>query len=140
MRHFFHYLLAAMLGAWLSPALADTLYKCVQADGKVAFSSLPCQGQARQAGQLDVPAPEADAVSAARLARERDKLRAAEQRFRKRNPTGNVDSSAPASRIANVPTQRTPAAKAAAEQAEAARLNAARIGNCGTPRPAANCL
>lgn len=139
MRHYFHYLLAAMLGAWLSPALADTIYKCVQADGKVAFSSLPCQGQARQARQLAVPAPEADAVSAARLARERDKLRAAERRFRKRNANDD-DTGAAASRIANVPTQRTPAARAAAEQAEAARLNAARIGNCGTPRPAANCL
>jgi hypothetical protein len=138
MTAFLHCCLATTLAAWLPLAWADTIYKCAQADGRIGFSSQPCQGQAQQVKQLTVPAPEPDHVSAARLARERVKLRAAELRFRMRQ--GNRDSGAGASvHVAKIPQAR-PADKARAERDEAARLNAARIGNCSMRRPEANCL
>jgi hypothetical protein len=137
--------LAAALAAAAPCALADTIYKCVDAGGKVAFSSLPCAGQAKQAKQLSVPAPEADDVSAARLNQERERLRMADRYFRMRQGMREADyAGASQTRIANVPTPKAAqAAKqsaAAAERAEAARLNAARIGNCSMRRPEANCL
>jgi hypothetical protein len=138
--------LAAALAAAAPCALADTIYKCVEAGGKVAFSSLPCAGQATQAKQLSVPAPEADEVSAARLYQERARLRMADHHFRMRQGMRDADyaSARSQTRIANVPAPKAAQAgkqnAAAAERAEAARLNAARIGNCSMRRPEANCL
>lgn len=127
---------------------ADTIYKCVQADGMVAFSSLPCAGKARETRQLAVPAPEADDVSAARLAKERARLAAAERQFRQRQQSrdaGGGWSGGGGIAIANTSNLRTskaaaPPSKQESDRKEAARLNAARIGNCSMPRKEANCL
>jgi hypothetical protein len=134
--------IAAVLAA--PCARADTIYKCVQADGKVAFSSLPCAGKAKQARQLSVPPPEADEVSVARLRQERDRLFESERKFRFRQLERDSGYASARSRttIANapVPNAAKQANQQSAERAEAARLNAARIGNCSMRRPEANCL
>ena len=41
-------------------ALADSMYKCVGAEGKIAYSTQPCEGKARMARQFSVPPPEQD--------------------------------------------------------------------------------
>ena len=137
--------LAAAIAALTGSARADTIYKCVQADGKVAFSSLPCAGQSREARQLAVPPPEADNVSAARLTKERARLAAAERQFRQRHQSRDASGGWGSSSIANISNVRTskttaPLSKQESERREAARLNAARIGNCSMPRKEANCL
>lgn len=137
--------LTAAMAALGPSAHADTIYKCVQPDGKVAFSSLPCAGKSREARQLAVPPPEADDVSAARLQQERARLAAAERRFRQRHRSGDASSGwggSPIANIGNVRPSKTvaPDSKQESDRREAARLNAARIGNCSMPRKEANCL
>lgn len=137
--------LAAALAATASGALADTIYKCVQSDGKVAFSSLPCAGKAKQARQLTVPPPEADDVSAARLKQERAQLAVADKQFRQRHAMRGRGGDRGANAVADMsnvgPSKaEVQRSKAKSDQAEAARLNAARIGNCSMPRKEANCL
>lgn len=140
--------LAVVLATLIQGARADTIYKCVQADGKVAFSSLPCAGKAKEARQLSVPPPEADDVSAARLQQERAKLAAADRQFRQRQgarDAGYRSGSGGGTSIANIANVRASkrveqTSKKELERQEAARLNKARIGNCSMPRPEANCL
>jgi hypothetical protein len=129
--------------AVLAPgALPDTIYKCTQADGATAFSNRPCEGKARETKQLAVPAPEPDDVSAARLELEREKLAAADKKFRQRQgarDAGYARSGAGVSMV-NVPSKSSKLSQKEADRQEAARLNKARIGNCSMPRPEANCL
>lgn len=137
--------LTASLAALTASARADTIYKCVQADGKIAFSSLPCAGKSREARQLAVPPPEADDVSAARLTQERARLAAAERQFRQRHRWREGGGGGGGGSIANIGNVRqskavAPASKQESDRREAARLNAARIGNCSMPRKEANCL
>lgn len=137
---------AAGLTAVVPCTLADTMYKCVDANGKVAYSSMPCDGKAREARQFAVPPPEAEQDSSARLKAERNKLRVSEWQFRQRQAQRNAGYSYGGAGvgIANVPSARAQRQaqqdKAQSERAEAARLNAARIGNCSMRRPEANCL
>lgn len=138
--------LAAALAVQGSCALAETMYKCVSSNGKVAYSSLPCDGQAREAKQFAVPPPESDEDSRERVTRERNKLRIADMQFRQRQAERNAGYSG-AGGYSTRPTRGTASEqrraqrdKNLAERAEAARLNAARIGNCTMRRPEANCL
>jgi hypothetical protein len=146
MKLHFNLAMAAVLAASAPCALADTIYKCVQENGTVAFSSLPCAGQAKQARQLTVPAPEADDVSAARLKQESARLRTAEKYFQKRQAKRDAEYANMRPQY-SIPQANVPASKAAAqpdkqnaERAEAKKLNAARNGNCSMRRPEANCL
>ncbi len=135
-------LIAVPLAALAPLALPDTIYKCVLSDGKTAFSSLPCEGKTRQTKQLAVPDPEPDDVSAARLKREREKLAAADKKFRQRQGARDAGYArgGPGFSMADVPSKSSKASQKDAERQEAARLNKARIGNCSMPRPEANCL
>lgn len=82
---------SALLLALHAPgARADTMYKCVDAKGKIAYSNLPCPSQAKLAREFDVPAPEAEQDSAARLGAERARLRTEEAAFSKRHARRNA--------------------------------------------------
>jgi hypothetical protein len=138
--------LLAVLAAAAPCAPADTIYKCVQENGKVAFSSQPCARAEKEARQLTVPAPEADDVSAARLKQESARLRSADKYFQKRQARRDAEYANQRPRY-NIPQVNVPPSKAAAQAgkqdsqgAEAKRLNAARIGNCSMRRPEASCL
>ncbi|MES2018628.1 MAG: DUF4124 domain-containing protein [Pseudomonadota bacterium] len=72
---FFAALLLAM------PALADTMYKCVDAQGKIAFADTPCPGSTKAATQYALAPPESREQSAARAAAEQQRLRAADAAF-----------------------------------------------------------
>jgi hypothetical protein len=74
---------AALLLA--TPALANTMYKCVDAQGKVSFSDTPCPGAMKAAKQFEIAAPESNEESAARRAAEKQRLRAADEAFRVRH-------------------------------------------------------
>jgi hypothetical protein len=133
--------IVAMLVVLPQLARADTIYKCVQAGGQISFSSRPCDAKATLARELAVPPPEADEVSAVRLAQERARLRLADKQFARRQAARNdAWASGGGSQIANVPKTVSKAARQESERQEAARLNAARIGNCSMRRPEANCL
>lgn len=128
--------LAVVLATFAGSALGDTIYKCLQADGRIAFSSLPCAGSAKETRQLAVPPPEADDVSAARRQQERARLAAAERQFsqRQRVREAGYGRGTGATAIANSYNvrQSTDAARSAQkelEQREAAGLNKARKGN-----------
>jgi type IV secretory pathway VirB10-like protein len=135
-----------MLAAHAPCALADTIYKCLGAGGKVAFSSLPCDGAAKETGQLAVPPPEPADASAARLKRERERLRTADQQFQRRRADRDADDddarrrASYAQRSSASKKQQDERNKVHMQQQEAARLNAARIGNCTTRRLEAGCL
>lgn len=77
--------LSLLLAGQAPPAQADTMYKCVGANGKVAYSDMPCPGQAKAAREFDVPAPETEEESRERLAMEKERLRAADAAFRQRH-------------------------------------------------------
>ena len=49
-------------------AHADTMYKCVDARGKIAYSDLPCPRETKMAGEFAAPAPEKENDGAARRA------------------------------------------------------------------------
>lgn len=76
---------ALLLAAAAAPALAQTMYKCVGAGGKVAYSDLPCPAQAKVAREFAVPPPETQEQSAARLAQEKARLRRSDAEFRERH-------------------------------------------------------
>jgi hypothetical protein len=137
--------IAAVLAAQAPCALADTMYKCVASNGKVAYSSLPCEGQAREARQFEVPAPESDEDSRARLKLESARLRVADQQFRRRQAASDAEYAhqarlAPRVRRTGTLRQQTQQIREEAERARAARDNAARIGNCTRRRLEAGCL
>ncbi|WP_426208629.1 DUF4124 domain-containing protein [Massilia sp. TWP1-3-3] len=154
--------LATLLAVQAPDTLADTMYKCVEASGNTAYSSRPCTGQAREAKQFAVPAPETEQASSARLTRERAQLRVADKQFRQRLAERNAREGGartygahPVANTARGGQRQGGQAKPvqgkqsqdqlakdtlAKERAEAARLNAARIGNCSMRRLEANCL
>ena len=53
-----------LLGACAGQARADTMYKCVDGSGKVAYTSMPCHGKVSQAKAFSVAAPLDDAALA----------------------------------------------------------------------------
>jgi hypothetical protein len=84
-------LAAALLLAGHAPgAHADTMYKCVDAKGKIAYSNLPCPGLAKAAREFEVAAPESAEDSAARLGAERARLRKEEAAFKLRHARRNA--------------------------------------------------
>lgn len=85
MRPFLFFAAALLLAGQAHGARADTMYKCVDGKGKIAYSDLPCPGQAKVAREFDVPAPEAPEESAARLGAERARLRQEDAAFRMRH-------------------------------------------------------
>ncbi len=136
--------LLVLLAALAPCAQADTIYKCVGADGKVGFSSRPCEGSAKEARRLAVPAPEPDDVSAERLKREREQLRLADKHFKRRQAERNAEYAWQGPRFAiaggKSRAQKAKVDKETSERETAARQNAARMGNCTTRRPEAGCL
>jgi hypothetical protein len=81
-------LFLTLLGASAAPVRADTMYKCVDGAGKVAYTSTPCQGKS-QAKAFSVATPlDDEALAQAEEKRLRDlrkvkdgiALRAAERR------------------------------------------------------------
>lgn len=144
--HYFSTIAVAALLAGAAPqARSDTMYKCIAANGKVAYASQPCGGQAREARQFAVPPPESLEAASARLKGESERLRAADKQFRQRQADSNAElqrasRNAPRARSAASQQREAQQSKQAAERAHAAKLNAARIGNCTTRRPEANCL
>ena len=142
MKHLLAITVAAVLAAQAPWAVAETMYKCVAANGKVAYSSVPCEGQAREAKQFAVPPPEPEAAAIARHQRERIRLRVADAQFRQRQGARDAGYArqAPRARSAASLKQQAQQDLQAAERAQAAKLNAARIGNCTTRRLEANCL
>lgn len=85
MRPFLLFSFSLLSAASASPARADTMYKCVGANGKIAYADMPCPPQARAAAEFAVPAPETQEQSEARLAREKERLRRANAQFRARH-------------------------------------------------------
>lgn len=85
MRPFLLFSFSLLSAASASPARADTMYKCVGANGKIAYADMPCPPQARAAAEFAVPAPETQEQSEARLAREKERLRRADAEFRARH-------------------------------------------------------
>lgn len=81
---------ALLLAGHAPGAHADTLYKCVDAKGIIAYSNLPCPGLARAARQFEVAAPESADESAARLDAERARLRKEEAAFKVRHARRNA--------------------------------------------------
>ncbi|UUZ46876.1 DUF4124 domain-containing protein [Massilia sp. B-10] len=76
--------LILLLAVSAPPVMADTMYKCVGADGKISFSTVPCQGDSKTAREMVVRPPEPDAArdqrreaESARLARGKCRLPAA---------------------------------------------------------------
>jgi hypothetical protein len=99
--------IAALLAALPTCALADTIYKCVHAGGQISFSSQPCDGKTIQTSQLSVPPPEADDVSAARLAKESARLRLADKHFAARQAARDAAlGRRVGSQIANLPLRK----------------------------------
>lgn len=144
--HFFAVIAVAAVLALAAPQLrADTMYKCVGSNGKIAYSSQPCEGQAREARQFSVPAPESDEDSRERLKLESARLRLADLEFRRRQAASDAEYARrprAAGRIHTVASARAQAQKnrEAAERAHTARVNASRIGNCSARRLEAGCL
>ena len=67
--------LSILIGlAWLAPltglAATEPIYKCIDANLRVAYTDVPC----KNGEQLDIHAGEADPAAIARLQRERDRL------------------------------------------------------------------
>ena len=67
--------LSVLIGlAWLAPlsglAATEPIYKCIDANLRVAYTDVPC----KNGEQLDIRAGEADPAAMARLQRERDRL------------------------------------------------------------------
>jgi hypothetical protein len=75
----------SLLAAAAAPAQAQTMYKCVGANSKIVYSDMPCPNQAKVAKEFDVPPPETQEQSQARLAKEKERLRRADAEFRERH-------------------------------------------------------
>jgi hypothetical protein len=80
-----HYLLLSFALLLTAPAQAQTMYKCVGANGKIVYSDLPCPHQAKMAKEFDVPAPETQEQSEARLAKDKERRRRADLDFQERH-------------------------------------------------------
>lgn len=79
-------LLAAALLVLPAPwAQAGSMYKCADAKGRIAFSDTPCPGDMQVKAQYEVADPETPEQSAARLAADSQRLRAADRAFRARH-------------------------------------------------------
>jgi hypothetical protein len=77
---------AALLLAGHSPhAFANTMSKCVDANGKISYSDQPCPGEAKLAREFTIAAPEQNADRDALKLVEKARLRAAESAFRERH-------------------------------------------------------
>ena len=90
MRPFLLFVAALLLAGQAPGARAGTMYKCVDAKGKIAYSDLPCTGQAKAAREFNIPAPESAAESEARLDAERARLRNEEAAFKVRHARRNA--------------------------------------------------
>ncbi len=95
--------------------------------------------KAREARQFALPPPESEEAASARRKHDSDRLRLADRQFRQRQASLGTERRA-LPRSTGSRQGQTSNSKEAAERALAAKLNAARIGNCTTPRPEANCL
>ena len=73
----------ALFAAAAGSAIADTMYKCTDANGKITFTSQPCGGKSKER-TLNVVAPQSDAVSARRAEDAAEKLSVANEEFKKR--------------------------------------------------------
>jgi hypothetical protein len=73
-------LLAA--AAWLPAAQADTMYKCVDANGKTTFADRPCPANGKSAASFHVEAPAP--VDPEQVASDAQKLRNANEQFNQR--------------------------------------------------------
>lgn len=97
-------LLFALASAALCNAQAGSMYKCVGSDGKIAYVTQPCAGQAKVAREFALPAPEDPALREARLKKESDKLQAAEawmESLRRQRDADRAIAGAEAQRLAN---------------------------------------
>jgi hypothetical protein len=90
MRPFLLFAAALLLAGQAPGARADTMYKCVDAKGKIAYSNLACPGLAKAAREFEVAAPESAEDSAVRLGAERARLRKEEAAFKKRQAGRNA--------------------------------------------------
>ena len=68
---------ALVLAAQTASAATGTMFKCVDARGKTAYTGLPCPAEAKAARQFAVPAPESAEASTARVLQEKEKRRMA---------------------------------------------------------------
>ena len=137
------FVVAALLGALAPGALADTLYKCVSPDGKIAFVNQPCAGQAKAARQFSVMANESDNARDARLKAERASLRAADAKFQQRMAERDRQYAIDTSRDATQARRRASEAARQEQQRirdEEKKRTASRVGNCDKPRPEMGCL
>lgn len=74
-----------LLAAPAPAALADTMYKCVASNGKVAYSDLPCTSTAKVEKQFEVPAPQSEEAIRVRLAADKARREQADEEFRSRH-------------------------------------------------------
>ena len=137
-------LIVAALLAGLAPgAHADTMYKCVSPDGKIAYVNQPCAGQAKAAKQFTVAANEPDEARDARLKAERASLQAADAKFQKTKAERDRQYAINDTRDAAQSRRRT-AETARKEQQrlreEEKKRIESRVGNCDKPRPDMGCL
>jgi hypothetical protein len=77
--------LVLLLAASAPLARADTMYKCVGADGKISFSTAPCQGGSKTARQIEVRPPEPDAARDQRRENESARLAQENAAFQRRD-------------------------------------------------------
>jgi hypothetical protein len=137
------FVVAALLAGLTPGARADTLYKCVWPDGKIAYVNQPCVGQAKAARQFSVLANEPDDARDARLKTERATLRAADVKFQQRAAERDRQYAIDTTRDA-AQARRRAAETARKEQQrlreEEKKRIASRVGNCDKPRPDMGCL
>ena len=77
--------LTLLLAAAAAPSQAQTMFKCVDAGGKIVYSDMPCPDKAKVAKEFAVPPPETQEQSQARLAKDKEKRRRADAAFRERH-------------------------------------------------------
>jgi hypothetical protein len=83
-----HLILATALTTALAPAAgAATLYKCVDSEGKVAYSNLPCENKRDTVQTFDVVEPESADARAERLAADKKRMDQAAEGFNERHAT-----------------------------------------------------
>lgn len=80
---------------WSAQGAAQTVHKCVMADGTASYQSLPCDGPAREAARWDAPPePPPSAEQLATLALLREHGRAESEFLSRRAGTGRRESGA----------------------------------------------
>ncbi|HEY0060868.1 MAG TPA: DUF4124 domain-containing protein [Telluria sp.] len=132
---------ACLLAAPVPRARADTMFKCVAADGKITFSDSACQPNTRAAKRFEVPAPAPDSARKESLQAEAERLAQANAAFNQRYAQRTKADAEQAQRDAERWAARQEAERAAAaarqrEQEELAyqaelQVRAARLRRCG---------